>query len=164
LKFLFTFAPKWLFLYPGYALAFVGAVTLAWLLPGAQSIGQVEFGVHTLLFAAGACLLGLQLMCFAIVARVFGIREGYWPGSPLVEHAQQMLSIDRGCLIGGASLITSLGLAGLAVANWAGSDFGSINPAQMMRYAIPSVLLGSAGMQIMFTSFLLGLMQQPRAQ
>jgi glycosyltransferase involved in cell wall biosynthesis len=164
LKFLLTFAPKWLFLYPGYALAFAGVVTLAWLLPGARSIGQVEFGVHTLLFAAGACLLGLQLMCFAIVARVFGIREGYWPGSPLVEHAQQMLSIDRGCLIGGASLITSLGLAGLAVANWAGSDFGSINPAQMMRYAIPSVLLGSAGMQIMFTSFLLGLMQQPRAQ
>jgi glycosyltransferase involved in cell wall biosynthesis len=164
LKFLLTFAPKWLFLYPGTALTFAGAVTLAWLLPGAQTVGHVEFGVHTLLFAAGACLLGLQLMCFAIVARVFGVREGYWPGSPLVEQAQRLLSIDRGCMMGGLALAGSFGLASLAVATWAGSDFGSINPSQMMRYAIPSVLLGSGGMQIMFTSFLLGLMQQPRAR
>ncbi len=161
LKFLLTFAPKWLFLYPGYAALGIGLLTLAWLMPGAQSVSGIEFGVHTFLFAAGACLIGLQLICFALVARVFGIRERYWPSSPRVEQAQRLLSIDRGCMIGGTAIFTSVGLAVAAVASWAGSNYGSMDPVGLMRLAIPSVLLGSGGLQIMVTSFLLGLMQQP---
>jgi glycosyltransferase involved in cell wall biosynthesis len=161
LKFLLTFAPKWLFLYPGCAALLAGLVTLGWLLPGAQSVSGIEFGVHTFLFAAGACLIGLQLVCFAIVARVFGIRERYWPSSAAVERAQRLLSVDRGCIVGGACLVTSIGLAVAAVATWAGANYGAMDPAELMRLAIPSVLLGCGGLQIMFTSFLLSLMQQP---
>lgn len=161
LKFLLTFAPKWLFFYPGSALLFSGLAALAWLLPGAQKIGGVEFGVHTLLFSAAAVLIGLQLVSFAIVARVFGIREQYWPSGPSIERAQRWLTIDRGCIVGGLSLLASVGMAVAAVANWADNAYGAMNPADLMRLAIPSVLLGCGGLQIMFTGFLLGLMQQP---
>jgi Glycosyl transferase family 2 len=161
LKFLLTFAPKWLFFYPGSALAFTGLAVLAWLLPGTRAVGGVEFGVHTLLFAAGAALMGVQLMSFGLVARVFGIREKYWPSGPSVERAQKLLTIDRGCLAGGASLVASFGLAIAAVSEWAGSQYGAMDPSGLMRLAIPSVLLGCGGLQVMFTSFLLALMQQP---
>jgi hypothetical protein len=161
LKFLLTFAPKWLFFYPGAALLGTGLAALLWLLPGAQKVGGVEFGVHTFLFAAGAVLMGLQLMGFAVVARVFGIRENYWPSGPSVERAQRLLTVDRGCIAGGVSLLGSIILAGMAISSWAGSHYGSMDPSGLMRLAIPSVLLGCSGMQIMFTSFLLGLMQQP---
>jgi glycosyltransferase involved in cell wall biosynthesis len=161
LKFLLTFAPKWLFFYPGSALLVAGLAALAWLLPGAQKIGGIEFGVHTFLFAAGAALMGLQLMTFGVVARVFGIREKYWPSGPSVERVQRLLTVDRGCIIGGVSLAGSICLAVAAVSNWAGSNYGAMDPAGLMRLAIPSVLLGCGGLQIMFTSFLLGLMQQP---
>jgi glycosyltransferase involved in cell wall biosynthesis len=161
LKFLLTFAPKWLFFYPGSTLLITGLAALAWLLPGAQKVGGIEFGVHTFLFAAGAVLIGLQLMTFGVVARVFGIREKYWPSGPSVERAQRLLTVDRGCMIGGVTLVASISLAVAAVSNWAGSNYGAMDPAGLMRLAIPSVLLGCGGLQIMFTSFLLGLMQQP---
>jgi hypothetical protein len=161
LKFLLTFAPKWLFFYPGSALLFTGLAALGWLLPGTQQIGGVEFGVHTLLFAAGAVLIGLQLVSFAIVARVFGIRENYWPSGPSVERAQRWLTVDRGCIVGGLAISASISTAVAAVVSWAGNNYGAMNPTDLMRLAIPAVLMGCGGLQIMFTSFLLALMQQP---
>ncbi len=163
LKFLLTFAPKWLFFYPGFALATIGGLALARLLPGAQKIGSVEFGVHTLLFSAGAVLIGLQLMSFALIARIFGIRENYWPSGPSIARAQQLLTVDRGCIFGALALLGSAILTGIAVSDWSGAHYGAMEPEALMRVTIPAVLLACAGMQVMFTSFLLGLMQQPRA-
>jgi hypothetical protein len=54
-----------------------------------------------------------------------------------------------------------LGLAGLALAiysvdSWAHARLAALNPATMMRVAIPSVTLMLAGAEIIFASFLLG--------
>src|SRR5262249_35613810 len=62
LKFLLTFAPNWLFLYPGLTLILAGLCGLLALLPSNQNIGTVRFGVHTLLFSAAAVLMGIQLV------------------------------------------------------------------------------------------------------
>jgi hypothetical protein len=161
LKFLLTFAPNWLFFYPGAALLLAGLAGLVMLVPGAQRVAGVQFDVHTMLFAAGAILMGLQLMTFAIVARVFGVREGYWPSGPALEKAQRLLTVDRGCLTGGALISAGVTMAAIALASWAGRHYGDMNPAELMRLTIPSVLLACSGLQIMFTSFLLCLLQQP---
>jgi glycosyltransferase involved in cell wall biosynthesis len=161
LKFLLTFAPKWLFLYPGAIALFTGLFALAWLLPGPQKIGNVELGIHTMLFAAGAVLVGLQLVSFAIVARVFGIRENYWPSGPSIDRVRRLLTVDRGCIAGGLAIAASIATATMALTSWAGNSYGEMNPTDLMRLAIPAVLLACGGMQVMFTGFLLGLMQQP---
>src|SRR5687767_10860618 len=43
LKFLLLFSPRWLFFYPGTALALVGLIAFALLLPGYQRVGDVRF-------------------------------------------------------------------------------------------------------------------------
>jgi glycosyltransferase involved in cell wall biosynthesis len=161
LKFLLTFAPKWLFLYPGATALFSGLLALALLLPGSQKIGNLELGIHTMLFAAGAVLIGLQLVSFAIVARVFGIRENYWPSGPSIDRVRRVLTVDRSCIAGGLALLGSAVMATMALTSWAGNSFGAMDPTDTMRLAIPSVLLACGGLQIMFTGFLLGLLQQP---
>jgi hypothetical protein len=55
----------------------------------------------------------------------------------------------------------SLGLLGLGLAvysleNWAHTRLAALDPATMMRIAIPSVTLMLAGAEIVFASFLLG--------
>jgi hypothetical protein len=162
LKFLLTFAPKWLFFYPGALMALVGAAGLAALLPGAIDLGAFRLGVHSLLFAAAAVLMGAQLMSFAVLARLFGVREGYWPGGPRLAFAQRWLSVDRGCAIGGLSLLSGIVLALVAVGGWVGSGLGDMNVETLMRLVIPSVLLCALGLQIVFTSFMVGLLEQPR--
>ena len=61
LRFLLTWAPKWLLLYPGLALIAAGLFGLAALLPGDLKLGGIELGVHTMIFASMAVLMGAQL-------------------------------------------------------------------------------------------------------
>ena len=153
LKFLLTYAPKWLFFYPGAALAAAGLVLLAALLPGSVSLGTVRLGVHTLLFAAAGIIIGAQLMSFAVLARLFGVRERLWPSSARTELARSWFTIDRGCVAGGIMIVSGLAVAVAALMGWAGKGYGDMDAEGLMRLAIPSVLLCSLGVQALVTGF-----------
>ena len=153
LKFLLTFAPKWLFFYPGAALAMVGLILLAAILPGSAHVGNVTLGVHTLLFAAAGVIIGAQLMSFAVVARLFGVREKLWPTSPRIELARRLFTIDRTCVAGAALLAAGIALAVAALSGWAGRGFGNMDVEGTMRLAVPSVLLCALGVQALVTGF-----------
>ena len=160
LKFLLTFAPKWLFFYPGALLALAGGLGLALLLPGDLPVGEVRLGVHTMLFSAAGVIIGAQLMSFAVVARLFGVREGLWPSSSRTVLARKWFSIDRGCVAGGAMLATGIALAAGAVSGWAGAGYGDMATESLMRVAIPSVLLCALGVQALVTGFFTALLTE----
>ena len=160
LKFLLTFAPKSLFFYPGALLALAGGLGLLLLLPGDLPVGEVRLGVHTMLFAAAAVIIGAQLMSFAVVARLFGVREGLWPSSSRTVLARKWFSIDRGCVAGGVMLVTGIALAAGAVFGWAGAGYGDMDTASLMRVAIPSVLLCALGVQALVTGFFTALLTE----
>jgi hypothetical protein len=161
LKFLLTFAPRWLFLYPGLMLLAAGAAGLAALLPGNARIGGTEFGVHTLLYCAAFVLMAAQVLSFAFLARLFGAREGYWPVSAGFGRLVAAFSVERACLAGGALLACGLGTALAALFSWGQTGYGSMAVDSLMRLAIPSVLLSSLGLQTVFTGFFAGLLSQP---
>jgi glycosyltransferase involved in cell wall biosynthesis len=161
LRFLLTYAPKWLFFYPGIALLLAGLSLFGFLLPGAMRIGGVELGVTSQMFAAVAIMMGLQLCSFAILARQYGICAGLWPGGPMISRVRTILTVERGTFGGLAMLLASMGLATSALWLWSRSGFGAMDPAQLMRLTIPAALLGVAGLQAMFTSFFLFLLDQP---
>ena len=162
LRFLLTYAPKWLFVYPGLALGGAGAVGVAALSLGSIDVGGVEFGVTTLLFAAMAVLLGSQLVSFGLLARLYGIAARIWPSGPMVTRFRRHFSVERGCLAGVALMLTGLGLAGALVAAWAQAGFGPMRTAMQVRYAVPAVLATCLGVQAVVTSFMVGLIDQPR--
>jgi len=158
LKFLLTFAPKWLFFYPGLVLAALGTILLAALLPGSVRLGSVTLGVHTLLFAAAGVIIGAQLMSFAVVARLFGVREKLWPSSPRIDLARRWFTIDRTCVAGAAMLAGGIAVAVVALSGWAGRGFGNLDVEGTMRLAIPSVLLCALGVQALVTGFFTALL------
>ncbi len=59
LRFLLAFSPRWLFFYPAFALAVVGALGLGWLSFGPQRVGNVTFSVQTMLAFATSLIVGL---------------------------------------------------------------------------------------------------------
>ena len=79
LRFMLLFSPRWLFLVPGSALFGLGFAASLWLLSGERSVGPAQLGIHTLLIAGLACLLGYQLIVFALFTKVFAITEGFQP-------------------------------------------------------------------------------------
>jgi glycosyltransferase involved in cell wall biosynthesis len=161
LKFLLTFSPRWLYIYPGLALLALSLAAFAVLLPGFLRIGDVRLGVNSLLFAGIGIIIGFQLTSMGLIASLFGVRESYWQDSGRLDRIRRWLTIDRGCLIGGSMIFS--GLIGLASAvwGWARLGFGDLAVEPMMRVIIPSMLLGVVGLQFTFTCFLTELLSRP---
>ena len=156
LRFLLMMSPRWLMLYPGACLIGLGVAAEIAILHGPVIIGGVGFDIHTMLYAAGASILGVQLVLFSLLARTVGVLKALLPMSPPLERFLRVFTVERGISLG-----LLLGLAGLALAiysvdSWAHTRLAALDPATMMRVAIPSVTLMLAGAEIIFASFLLG--------
>ena len=162
LRFLLTYAPRALFLYPGAAAAGLGAMGVVVLATGSVEVAGVELSATTMLFAAMSLLLGSQLMGFGVIARLYGVSGGLWPASASVERFRRVFTVERGCLVGAALLALGLAGTGLAVAHWGRVGFGAMEPVALMRLAIPSMLASVLGVQAMFASFLIGLVDGGR--
>lgn len=158
LRFMLLYSPRWLFLFPGLALVAVGAAALAALSQGTLTIGRVGLDVHSLLYAGAMVLVGLQLTLFAVMARVLALREGLLPDTPRLNTLFRYITLETGIFVG--SVLALAGLAGsvLAVLRWQDTGFGALEPTRMLRLAIPSATLLTAGVQIITGSFFLSML------
>ena len=162
LRFLLTYAPKWLFVYPGAVLATAGIAGVAALSLGPVEIGPAELGVHTLLFAAMAVLLGSQLIGFGVLARLYGVANGMWREGPGMARFRRWFTVERGVFGGLGLTFAGLTLAGVLFARWASGGYGAEQPVILMRVAIPAMLATCLGVQGIMTSFFVALLDQPR--
>jgi hypothetical protein len=156
LRFLLMMSPRWLMLYPGACLIGIGAAAELAILRGPVIIDGVGFDIHTMLYAAGAIILGLQLVLFSLLARTVGVLKKVLPMSPPLARFLRIFTLERGILLGVALGMAGLALAIYSVGSWAHARLAALDPATMMRVAIPSVTLMLAGAEIIFASFLLG--------
>jgi glycosyltransferase involved in cell wall biosynthesis len=146
LKFLLLFCPRWLFLYPGAALLAGGLLGLAALQQPWAGDGE-PLRVHSMLYMAGAMMLGMQLLQLAVLTKWVGVLSGIVPRPSWLHYAERFLSLEAGLLFGlglfGVGLAWSVGL----VQQWGVSGFGALPPTEGMRAAIPAVTLMIVGMQ-----------------
>ncbi len=156
LRFLLMMSPRWLMLYPGAFLIGIGIAAELAILHGPIILGGVGFDIHTMLYAAGATILGVQLVLFSLLARTVGVLKNVLPMSPPLARFLRVFTIERGILSGLSLGMVGLGLAVYSLENWAHARLAALDPATMMRIAIPSVTLMLAGAEIVFASFLLG--------
>jgi hypothetical protein len=161
LRFLLVFSPRWLFLVPGVLLMALGGVAAAVALPGLRIHG-VEFDVHTLLFASLAIAGGYQSVLFAVLTKVFGIREGMLPPDRRFLRLFDFVTLEKGLLVGAAGLGVGLVLLAAAVADWLAVGLGPLDYRSTMRLVIPGATLAALGFQTILSSFFLSLLGMPR--
>jgi glycosyltransferase involved in cell wall biosynthesis len=159
LRLFLLYSPRWLFLYPGLVLMLIGLVAGAWLLPGSRQVLGVTLDVHTLFYCAAAVFLGFQLITFGVFGKYLAVVTGLHPKNPRLERRIAMVQLEIGLAAGAVLVLLGLGLSVLAVYRWAGADFGDLDPFGTMRIVIPAVLSLTLGVQVMFSSFYLSLLQ-----
>jgi hypothetical protein len=76
LRFLLMLSPRWLFLYPGALLFSIGAIAQAAILTGPVAVGRVVLDIHTMLFAGGAMIAGVQMAVFSLIVKTARPRRG----------------------------------------------------------------------------------------
>jgi hypothetical protein len=162
LRFLLMFSPRWLFLYPGLALAALGALGVILLFPGPLML-RPDFGFddHTFLVAAIAILVGVQVVGFGVIARHFAAVNALLPRSRPLAALLSVISLERGLMTAAAIVCAGVAGVGWSLWQWSLVDFGPLTAPVVMRVLTFALVLIATGVQLAFTFFLLGVIDLP---
>lgn len=155
LRFLLVHAPAWLFMFPGLALLALGVGFGVPLAMGPLPMGRFTLDIHTLLYAAVTACVGLQMLLFAGLSSGHAVQIGVLPRMPAGLAWMRTVSLERGLLAGLALMLGGAALAAGTIWMWSGADFQAVDPARLMRVAIPAAALVLAGTQVATTAFLM---------
>jgi len=158
LRFMLLFSPRWLFLYPGIALFAIGLIVGAALEIGPVKVGPFGFDISTLLLAGFGCLIGYQLVVFAVFTKVFAMREGFHPPNAAYAAMFRFVRLETGLVLGLLMVVLGIGGLILAVLSWQVLGFGALDPRTTMREVIPAAVLLTLGVQTVFASFFLSIL------
>jgi glycosyltransferase involved in cell wall biosynthesis len=163
LRFLLLFSPRWLFFYPGLALAAIGLIIGSAIIPGPLSLGGVQFDVDTLAGASALVIIGVQAVLFAIFTSVYASNEGFLPHSRRVRRLLKIWTLERGL-----ALSAVLGLAGVAgsiaaFVTWSGDTFGHLPYDSALRVVLPSATALVLSCQLLFGTFFLSILSMRRS-
>jgi hypothetical protein len=160
LRFLLLYSPRWLYVYPGLAMIFIGLAISALLLPGPVMIADgVGLDVHTLLVGAMSILVGVQSITFGFIARSYAMRNGIIPRSSRYERLMVGVTLERLLFFAAGLIIVGATLGAWAAHKWSSVDFGALDYRDAMRIMIVAVTCVVAGLQLGFSAFLFGVMQ-----
>lgn len=158
LRFLLLYSPRWLFLYPGALLMFVGLLGGLWLVPAPRMVGAVRLDVHTLLYAAAAMIIGFQAIIFAGFTKVFAISEGLLPPDPRLDRMFRYVTLEAGLIAGLILILAGAGGSIYAYLSWDKLGFGNLDPSQTMRVVIPAVTSLTLGSQTLLSSLFMSIL------
>ena len=161
LRFLLLFSPRWLFLYPGVALLWLGLIVGSQLLRGDVRVGGVNFGVHTLLVASLCVIMGTQSIAFAIIGRRFASRYGFIPKSGAYDRLLESLTLERILFFAILLMLAGLATMGWGVVEWARRDFGPLTSSATLRAVILAMTALVTGFQLMMSAFMSSMINIP---
>ncbi len=158
LKFLLMHSPNWLFMYPGLILFFLGLALTVVLSLGNIQIGSVGLGIHTLMYAAAAMMVGFNLVMFSLFVRSYASVTGFIPTESRLDKWLEETSTEKGVLLGIFLFLAGIAVTIVAFCIWGKTGFGGLSPESMMRITIPAMLLIVVGIEVVFGSFFIGIL------
>ena len=155
LRFMLLYAPNWLFIGPGAFLLLLGMAMVLWLLPGQRPVGRVIFDIHTMLYGMVFALLGAQIICTGLFAKVYSFTERFSPNQRSLERWLGRVKLEHGLLLG--MVLASIGFAGSVwlVSKWFAGGLGRFDE---LRLVIFFSLWFFLGIQIIFSSFFISML------
>ncbi|MBQ2320011.1 MAG: glycosyltransferase family 2 protein [Lachnospiraceae bacterium] len=158
MKFLLMHSPNWLFMYPGAILFVIGMTVMTILSFGTIKIGQVGLGIHTMMYAAVAMMIGYNLIMFSTFTKIYAQVTGFIPAKGRVHDYMQESTTEKGVLLGFVILLLGIASTLLAFLAWKQKGFGDLIPEEIMRITIPAMVFIVIGFELIFGSFFIGIL------
>lgn len=156
LRFLLLYSPAWLFLYPGLFLLAAGGLLSLLLFFGPVNLGFRYIDFHTFIAAGSLSYLGLNMVSFAVITRVYAYESKLLPNAPRLFALFRYINLEKGLLAGG--LLAGLGLILLLRALLLSNNFAQIGYDASVRLVFGGALALVSGAQVILTSFVLSML------
>ena len=156
LRFLLIYSPTWLFLYPGIVLSVLGSLVSLALFFGPVNIGFRYIDFHTFIATGTLMFLGVNMISFATITRVYAFETGLLPVKPRFFKLFKYINLEKGLLVGFAILF--LGLFLMLRALSLSNNFERIGFDNSVRLVFGGSLAFITGGQIVLTSFVLSML------
>lgn len=157
LKFLFMYAPNWLFLYPGILFLIIGLIGSMILWSGELSLFNVKFSIHTFLYLMFAMEAGFNITNMFILVKLYAYNHDFLPKNDIDWN--QKIKEDMFIFGGGIVFIIGFALCIFTFLLWKSTGYSGLNPEKIMRIAIPAGILMVTGIQACFSGFLMGILK-----
>ncbi len=154
LKFLLMFSPLHLFLIPGVVLAVIGLLLLLLPVEGVWRIAGLRFDVHWMVLGVFVLTVGVQIVQFGIVAKLYTVVHRFREHDPTLEWLRSRFRCEYGVLLGIALFVIGFGIDSWVLWSWIGVRFG---PLEQVRPALVATALMVVGVQFFFFSFLVAI-------
>jgi len=158
LRFLLIYSPRWLFFFPGLFLLFLGGLASFALFFGPVNTSLRLFDFHSFILAGAIMIVGLSMVSFAFITRVFAYNFGLLPNRPSVFNLFKYFQLETGLGIGLVIVILGILLVIRAAGLSYSPGFNSIGFGNSIRLVFGGALAIITGAQIIFTSFVLSIL------
>ncbi len=139
----------------------VSLILFLLLISGPVQFGSIVLDMNTLLFAEAGLVLATLAITTGMVVKLFGVREGLLPPTPLTRILRTTPILEIGSLAGVIMTLTGLTVGVIALTDWAAVGFGPLTTVNLVRQVSLSALLTSLGSIVLISSFLIGFLSLP---
>ena len=161
LRFYLLFSPEGLFLYPGLALMALSGITSLVLFFTNIRIGSVVFAQHTLVVTCALTVVGIQSVFFWTFAKAVAIQKKLLVPDLMFKMVRPLFDLERCLVIGGLLVSSGLVITFYGLFYWYGLSFGPVEGDSLIKIVCAASVLISIGFQLIFSAFLMLLLDQP---
>ncbi len=158
LRFLLIYSPQWLFLYPGLTLIILGGIASTALFFGPITLPIRFFDFHSFIISGTISMLGLIMLSFSVITRVFAYNTGLLPKRPRLFKLFMYFTLESGLGVGFVLIIVGMIIIVKAIDLSYSPGFESIGFARSVRLVYGACLSILTGGQVIFTSFVLSML------
>jgi glycosyltransferase involved in cell wall biosynthesis len=156
LRFLLIYSPRWLFAYPGLFLVLVGSLLSLVLFAGPLRIAARLVDFHSLIMSGTMIILGLNMLSFSTITRVYAYNAGLLPNQPGFFRLFKYFNLEKGLAVG--LFIFFIGLIFVIRAVSLSSEFSLIGFNNSIRIVFAGSLALIVGWQVILTSFVMSIL------
>jgi len=162
LRFLLIYSPVWLFLYPGMFLALIGGLLSIALFFGRVNIGFRYIDFHTFIAAGSLMYIGINMLAFAVITRVYAYYTGLLPKPPRFFPVFKYVNLEKGLVSGFILSLLGVFLTGRAI--MLSSNFAQIGFDNSVRLVFGGSLAIVSGIQVILVSFVMSILGMKTVQ
>lgn len=158
LTFLLMHAPNWLFLYPGILFFIIGIIFSTIIIINPIIIGTIRFDINTLLYFTISTIVGFQLIIFYLLTKKYAAITKFIPVTKFDTHILKF-TMNKGIFIGAILILIGIISSIISIIIWQNNGYGDLDASKMLRLTMPILTTFVCGIQLMFSSFFLGILE-----